>query len=122
LEKFNADEICLYAFSLNSKTKAVGQEFMFNKKEAAAETVFHVTWSEPSSVFDVNLSGQFEREIDETDLKMMLENEQELSDMGISIKGLSCGEFWKKGFISRIDRFDAESNDVFPKIRFDIVL
>lgn len=124
LKNFNLEvDFCVYTAKKN--INAIYNDFRFNKEAAKEGANFTFTWNESQSVFDVVLIGKFERELNETEIKMLFESGQTLKDIGLSIKGLMGGEIWNKGFISRIDskpeRFNAGDDNIFPVIDFEYI-
>lgn len=120
LKEFDFDRIGLYIFTSKKHEESTYCDFVFFKQKGSSDAIFEIKWDADRSVFDVRVKGVFERVLDETDIKMLFDNQQKLSDIGFSIRGLMGGDIWNKGFISRIDRFDArEEDDFFPKIAFE---
>ena len=120
LKSFDFDGIGLYVFTSKKHEESVYCDFVFFKNQGSPDSVFEIKWDADRSVFDVRVKGTFEKVLDETDVKMLFNNQQQLSDIGFSIRGLMGGDIWNKGFISRIDRFDAkEEDDFFPQIKFE---
>ena len=122
-EKFNQDNISFYIFTAKKREDATFNQFQFSRETAKPGAVFDVVYSKDSNTFEVNLTGDFERDLDETELKMLFDNGQKVEDIGFAIEGLRGGEIWNKGFISRIDStpdcFNAGDDSLFPIINFE---
>lgn len=121
LAKFNMDEVCLYVFTTKNKQDTTSSAYTFDKSSAKPGTVFNINWKGDKNVFEVEIKGEFEREMDETDVSMLLKNGQTVDDVAFSIMGLKGGELFSKGFLSRIDQVDLDNLDVFPKIKFEFI-
>jgi hypothetical protein len=112
--------IGLYVFTSKKNEESMYNEFTFLKNTGMINSIFETKWNLEKNVFEVMILGEFEKELDETEVKMLFDNGQTVEDIGFSIRGLMGGDIWDKGFISRIDRFDAKENDsFFPQIRFE---
>lgn len=122
-ENFNQDDISLYIFTAKKKEDATYNEFQFRRETAKLGSVFDVVYNKDSNTFEVSLTGEFERDLDATEQKMLFENGQTVKDIGFAIKGLMGGEIWNKGFISRVDStpdsFNADDDSLFPTINFE---
>ena len=122
-EKFNQDNISLYIFTAKQREDAAYNEFQFSRDTAKPGSVFDVVYNKDSNTFEVTLTGEFERNLNETELKMLFDNGQTVEDIGFAIKGLMGGDIWNQGFISRIDStpdyFNAGDDSLFPDINFE---
>jgi hypothetical protein len=122
-EKFNQDDISLYVFTAKKREDVTYNEFQFRRDTAKSGSIFDVVYNKDSNTFEVSLTGEFERDLNATELKMLFENGQTVDDIGFAIKGLMGGEIWNKGFISRIDStpdsFNAGDDSLFPTIDFE---
>lgn len=120
LKDFDINTIGLYIFTSKKNEDSMYNEFTFLKNTGTINSILETKWNLEKNVFEVIIFGEFEKELDETEVKMLFDNGQTVEDIGFSIRGLMGGDIWDKGFISRIDRFDAKENDsFFPKIRFE---
>lgn len=122
-EKFNQDDISLYIFTAKKREDVIYNEFQFRKETAKPGAKFDVIYNKESNIFEVSLKGEFERNLNATELKMLFEGGQTVNDIGLAIKGLMGGEIWNNGFISRIDStpdsFNAGDDRIFPAIDFE---
>ena len=119
LDSFNMDEICLYIFTSKTKADTCFTSLTFNKASAKLGATFSANWNVEENVFEVELRGEFERDLTETELLMLFDNGQTIEDVEFSIQGLLGGEIFKKGFISWFARPDEENLEVFPKVKFE---